>query len=565
MKTSPILIAHLLLIILLSLLARDTYSFHPGQKITNELMEIKMEYQARNFERVIQLGEPYVNNTPNDVDAYLYVALSYYQLKKYSEARSFFKAMLILQPNNLDGISGLVRTLIALEDYNQALIAVDQGLLYFSNDQTLLDYRQKLLLLIHTKDTEHTLEVVNLAIKSILPRIYYLDKSDSLFPQPIKQTEAEPFPNKEKVIKEVLDIKEVRKWYKEGNYRKVITEATPYLLNYPNDSDIRLYLAFSYYKIKDNTAAVKNFKMILETTPDYKEAQTGLLRSSSQLKIKNKLLLKDTNKKIRDKRRVVVKKFRIKTLPPVETESVSIGDKPHWNLIATSLNSMVTNPDQVWDWSSLLLYRKNQYGSFGGGINYANRLGRDDIQGMINFQPKLSNKVWLDLTYAGANNPYLFPNVILKGEIFALLTPSIQVSLGDDYRKINGRTYFNTLLGSAGIYVENYFISFSPKYYRPNAGSCSTLYTITGTRYSNENPNKFLSLVFSWGTSPDLFDLVTVNFIRVRERIIFIQGQQPLNDKFFIIYGAGFEEQVFPNGLKRTLSYGNMGLKFRFA
>jgi len=51
----------------------------------------------------------------------------------------------------------------------------------------------------------------------------------------------------------------------------------------------------------------------------------------------------------------------------------------------------------------------------------------------------------------------------------------------------------------------------------------------------------------------------------VRERIIFIQGQQPLNDKFFIIYGAGFEEQIFPNGLKRTLSYGNMGLKFRFA
>jgi len=72
---------------------------------------------------------------------------------------------------------------------------------------------------------------------------------------------------------------------------------------------------------------------------------------------------------------------------------------------------------------------------------------------MINLQPKISNKVWLDLTYAGANNPYLFPNIVLKGEIFALLTPSIQLSLGDDYRKINGRTYFNTLLGSAGIYV----------------------------------------------------------------------------------------------------------------
>lgn len=392
-----------------------------------------------------------------------------------------------------------------------------------------------------------------------------------------------------------LDLTTIKSNYKQGNFQQVIEDGHHLLKKHPNDADAQLFIALSYYQLKNYSKAESNFKSILKTYPHYKDASLGLIRTdiaqkkyddairvihTSETQYPNDPALLNAKNKVnylRNKNRMIDKP-KSKTTTQSELnhgvpQLISTGKAatmafptvaPYWELTAYTLNASVNTPPNVWDWSSVYLYRKNQYGAFGGAVNYANRFGQSVSQLLLNAQPKITDKLWLDVGYANANNPTLLPDDTIFGEVYGIVGNSVELSLGDSYKKIE-HTYFNTYTGSIGKYISNYYFSFRPNHYVPKSGPKSTLYTVRARRYGVDNPAQYFGIGYSAGTSPDLYDLLTVTFFRVRENIIFVEGQQPITNSFAFIYGAGYETQKYPNAFVRRLPYMNIGVKLAIA
>lgn len=383
-----------------------------------------------------------------------------------------------------------------------------------------------------------------------------------------------------------VDLSTIKASYKEKKYQQVIRDGGSLLAAHPNDVDVQLYVGLSYYQLKQLSTAQTYFTSILKTHPDYSDAISALARTKAAQQASHK---KDTaashtkhiNKhslKIKDRAHDLKKKphhvhdLRKKIRADYKSANQSDGDqsiryRPHFELTGFTSNANVTHgvtrPDTIWDWSSVSLYRKSEYGAFGVGVNYANRQSYGAPQVYINAQPNITENIWLDLTYAQANKPNIYPDNTVVGEGYFALGKGYELSAGEGYRKIRN-TYFNTITGSLGSYLGNYYFSFRPQYFAPKAGPDSLLYTLKARRYSEENPDQYIGLVFATGTSPDLFDLLTVTFFKVKNNIFLFEGQQPINDYLLFLYGGGYETQKFPNDFIRRLGYGNIGLKLRF-
>jgi YaiO family outer membrane protein len=430
----------------------------------------------------------------------------------------------------------------------------------------------------------------------------------------------------ENIAKEIpgkVDLISIKKIYYEKDYPSVIKLGENYLNQYPADVDVKLFIGLSYYQLKQYGKAGNYFKEILLKYPDYKEARMGLIRNylaekkineainsintgleqnnndADYLTLKTRcLLLKKQNSNalvtvnhllsvkpsskegielkknitfiINNERKInkasIQKKKKIKLLSIKNSkpkQEKKIRDKPHFVIGAYASNMDVNRPDQIWNISSIYLYRKNEYGAFGGAINRTRRNSRDAAQGYINFQPKLGDNLWFDLGYGKANNPNLFPDDLWLGEVFAKLTKAIIISGGANYKKI-ARTNLNTMTGSISTYLGYYYLSIRPIHFVPKAGPKSTLYQVKARKYY-DNPDKYIGFVLSSGTSPDLFDLLTVSFFKVKDNIFLFEGQQPVNDMLAFQYGTGYETQKFPNGFKRKFLYLNVGIKVRAA
>ncbi|WP_133131249.1 YaiO family outer membrane beta-barrel protein [Legionella yabuuchiae] len=255
--------------------------------------------------------------------------------------------------------------------------------------------------------------------------------------------------------------------------------------------------------------------------------------------------------------------FCLITLSVQAKESDSIRDKSHFELTASTLNAQVNSPNEIWDFSSLFFYHKSQYGSFGGSANFSSRLNNSAWQTYLNAIPNLTEKFWLDLGYGFSNTPELFPNDLVKGEAFAKITDTIVISGGNTYNKIE-ESYFNTYTASIAKYIGYYYLGFRPYHFVPKTGPKSTLYRFEAKKFW-ENPDKYVGVYFSTGTSPDLFDLLTFEFFKVKNNILMLEGQQPISDKLLFKLGAGLETQKFPNDFLRRLYYFNFAIKLRMA
>lgn len=402
----------------------------------------------------------------------------------------------------------------------------------------------------------------------------------------------EPFSQAKDVVYQQTsaNLASIKARYKQKKFQEVVNNGHDYLKIYPNDSDVQLFVALSYYQMKQFPEAIHQFKSILKRHPHYLDARYGLIRSHiankqySQAQAlvykglkenpKDKVLLNfKFNSKTPDhasfpvvktvkKRHLYSKPLNLLKVPKQKNGHVE-PDLPYYELTAFTLNAAINNAQgSIWDWSSVFLYRKSAKGAYGIGVNYANRQGIGDPQILFNAQPKLNEKVWFDLSYAYANNPYLFPNNRLFAEGYAKIEKTIVLSVGEQYNQIENK-YFNAYTGSIAKYLGNYYLSFRPTHFVPKSGPRSTLYSFKIRKYSDDDPNQFIGILFASGYSPDLFDLLSVDFIKVKNNIFLIEGLQSINKKIAFIYGSGYETQTFPNRFIRRLTYLNIGLKLR--
>ncbi|HEM0360561.1 TPA: YaiO family outer membrane beta-barrel protein, partial [Legionella pneumophila] len=500
------------------------------------LSSIKESYSQKKYQQTLINGQNYLKTYPNDSDVQLFIALSYYQLKRYPEAINNFKSILNRHPNYQDALYGLIRSNIAYKQYQEAQVLIQNGLHQYPDDLVLLEFKLRI------KTTMNTTQ-------------------ESLSISPTQESTS-------------LNLSSIKTSYTQKKYQQTLINGQNYLKTYPNDSDVQLFVALSYYQLKRYPEAINNFKSILNRHPNYQDALYGLIRSNIAYKQyqEAQVLVQQGLRKDPGDLMLVDFKLKIKTIinQPQEFSSVQKkikkltssapqpsnllkkkidevqADLPYYELTAFTINADVNKPDSIWDWSSVFLYRKSKQGAYGVGVNYANRQGTGDPQVLFNAQPKLNDSVWLDLSYAYANNPNLFPKNKVFAEGYAKLGKTVVLSVGDQYNQIENK-YFNAYTGSIAKYVGNYYLSFRPTHFVPKSGPKSTLYTVKVRKYSDTEPNQYIGVILASGYSPDLYDLLSVDFIKVKNSIFWIEGLQSISKKLAFIYGSGYEIQVFPN------------------
>lgn len=355
--------------------------------------------------------------------------------------------------------------------------------------------------------------------------------------------------------------------FRSNNYSQAIEVTEKGLLIEPDNVEL-LYLKAKTLTLQHKKSeAVKVLKDVLKKQTDYAPAQTLLKNLQKKEDKKSNEAIKKTEKIAKhqfypteatpQKTYIDVNKQKI---PNATSEANKT--KPSYVAGIFTDSMVVNNPKQVWNLSNLYAYRLTRYGSFGASVNFASRYNLNAAQLELNAIPKINKRLSLDLGYAHANKPELFANNLERAELYAYLPHGVEGSFGGSHRQIS-HFILNTLTGSMGKYINSYYIYFRPIYFSPGSGPTSTFYKFGIRRYGDPD-GQYIGLVFGDGTSPDLTNLLTVDFIKVKNRYFLFEGQQPLNKLFAFQYGLGYEDLRYPNNFLRTLIHVNLGIKMGY-
>lgn len=222
-----------------------------------------------------------------------------------------------------------------------------------------------------------------------------------------------------------------------------------------------------------------------------------------------------------------------------------------------------TSPYSYWDFTNLYYTRATDFGMILGSLNYASRFGMSAFQGAAEGIINFSEKFYLDVNLAYANNLNLFPDWTVGAEGYISVLPDLQVSFGDLYKAVTPR-YFNTYTFSLQKYYADYLFIFRPYFYVPNTGEDSILYTVSARKYFDSTDHNIV-VTLGYGITPDLADLQSIDFITIKQRSVAVDYQFPLmNHRLVADVGLSYENQRFPSGFIRQLSGINAGLRARF-
>jgi YaiO family outer membrane protein len=230
----------------------------------------------------------------------------------------------------------------------------------------------------------------------------------------------------------------------------------------------------------------------------------------------------------------------------------------------SSTNEFVSDLRQNWDYSQLHLSRDTDLGTLTARVTYAHRQHEGAYQKEVEFVPVITPYLFFDLYYAHANAPALFPEDTLAAEVYGTIPKVATLSVGEYSAHILGDIAFKRTTTSISRDIGNNWLAFRVNHYVPNLGQNSTLY-IANFRHYFHNLDCFFSITGGWGKSPDLADLLTTNFIVIKNRFIFVNFRFPLFDNRLLVdIGADYQNWKYPTNLDRSLTGGTLGLSYRF-
>jgi YaiO family outer membrane protein len=374
-----------------------------------------------------------------------------------------------------------------------------------------------------------------------------------------------------------IDLQAIKQRYQAKKYSQVITLSKAYLKQHANDVDVKLYLGLAYYQTKNNEKSVLILNSALSGFPDYLEIRVALINNyiAQRNYLQAQVLINEGLRRKTGRVELLQLKEKIASIQKTDEQKLFKGSpKKHQgkNNVPNYLNEIggytsvidVEPPLQTWNYSSLYFNRKLKNLSYGMAINYAKR-ATDAEQIWWALAPKITQNSWLDLNYAYSDKPEIFPNHLVSGEFYYEILQELTVSGGGMYRKI-ATTYLSSYTASIAKTIKQYTLSFRPIYFQPKSGPNSTLYRFHLRRYMDEsNQDAYIGLIYLTGTSPDLFDLLTVNFFNVKEQIFLVECQFAVTNSLLLGLGGGYETQRFLLHRKRNLTYLNLGIKYKFA
>ncbi len=504
-------------------------------------------FHADQSEKAIALATHYLNNHPTDGDTRLLLGQFYFQTQQYAKARHEFNQVLAQTPHYIDAALGLINIELLEKNYQTALEITDQSLVINPIDPDL-QKRQSDLSALLAQNEKLAASKPKITVKTNAPSL----KTQTLTPE----------------------YQRLEQLYVAGAQQEAIQQAHYYLNKHPKDGDVRLKLGAFYFDRKEYANARKELLIVLQQTPTYVDARITLINidlathaHGNALALVNQgLIYNPSNGLLQTKKKQILAASAPR---PAKIKPVVVEKKPVQNLNEIGVyqqNYYISDVRSVWDYSTLYYGRQTKLGKVYGKVNYNSRLSHDAFQAEIEAYPKINKFTYLDIDVAFANEPNLFPNQMYGLEAYITPNGLYDFSLGGKANVINSLHQYYLLTGtfSANLDHERNRVTFRPYFFIPNSGSSSTLYTLNLRHYVTA-PHYYVGCIVGLGTSPDLANLETIDFIVVQNKLINPYINFPLFDNQLLVnLSALFQQQNFPNNRVRNWSGGSLGLSWFF-
>jgi YaiO family outer membrane protein len=466
----------------------------------------------------------YLKINPKDLDIELILGLIYFQQKHYEQAETHLKDVLIQKPDYTDARVGLIKVKLAQNKLPEAESLLQQGLSLESKHQDLL-----------------------------------------LLKKQIASIKAPPRKKKEKVrIRKIIrpemqDLIQATNAMDQKNYKKARIILKRLIAQYPNESTFRIALAELYLRQHKDMKALFLVKKGLKNKP----YEIDLLMEAGKIHT----ILRQYSLAARDYQKIEKFSPQNKKIQGPLAEINSISPRYTYGLNEVGIwsdNAYVSDVHSIWDYSGVYYSRDTSFGRAIARLNYASRFDEDALQYELGFSPRFNRNIYMDLGMGFSNEPAIFPNKFFIGEGYVNVFNFFELSGGGKYAKI-AQTYLATYTGSFSIYPGKYWFSFRPYYFVPKGNkNTSILYTLRARRYFGTDDH-YLGLGAGSGRSPDLADLLTVNFFVIKNDYVNINYSFPIFKHHIIVeLGAGYQRWQYPFSLVRKLYDGSILFKYRF-
>lgn len=506
---------------------------------TTPLQQLKALRARGQLDKAIALGKNHLKAYPKDVDVMLILGLLFYQKKEFTEATQYLNRVLAISPHYMDAKFALINLALAQKQLTQAAALIRQAAKQAPNDPQITPFKKRL-----------------------------------------------------KEMQQQDKIMRLETAYKKGDYNQATTMAIQYLTIYPSDETIRLRLGQIYLAQKKYHQAKIEFQTILAQNPKNKEAYLALIdeelaaehNAQAQLLITKGLKLFPNDPDFLGRRATLyfsqhmygrsayVNKKIIAQYPQNSAAREQLKEiaqiSPHYlyglnEVGANSEVDYISDLHEVWQYSTVYFNHDAPWGLASFNLNNTTRFGVTASQGAFNLFPVANNHLYFRLTGAYANEPLLFPTYVAGGEGYVSTKP-VELSLGGNYSYILPSIAFTQYTGSISKEWGKYWVGFRPNHYVPQHGKQSTLYTGTLIRYFGPK-DTYLKLMFGSGTTPDLANLTTVDFIVIKNNFVTLSTQFPIiNHALLLNIGGDYQHWVFPSSRIRNISGITIGLNYRF-
>lgn len=509
--------------------------------IPSPIAKMKELREQNKPDAAITIGKKYLKTYPKDADVMYFIGLSYYQKQDFKQANNYLEQALAISPNYLDVKVAIIQVAIAEKNFKKSAKLLQE-------------------------------------LKGQKPYNHHLQKLQIALNKAIYQAK----------------IDKVNQAMQKKHYQHAKFLAEKLLTANPNDNEVRLKLAIIYYQLKNYPESATEYRKVLASSPNSKPARIGLIntelargRDREALVIAEDALASDPYDP-----EYIVARNRIfhtrhmhafvaheakRSLSFNEDNEIAISQlqmidqlNPHLThglnaLSADSEIDYISDLKEVWQYTTAAFQRNEKWGALSLSLNNVTRFGTNANQGMINVYPIVNQLLFFRVTGGYANEPVLFPTYTVGGEAYFSGWPA-ELSAGLNYYTILPQLRFLLYTTSISKEIGDYWISFRPNFYRPLSGRNSLLYTLSVIRYF-KSKDTYIRLIGGSGTSPDLANLTTVDFLVIRNNFIVGNIQFPLFDhKLLVRIGGDYQRWVFPqlNNRLRNISGGQIGFTYRF-
>lgn len=474
----------------------------------------------------------YLAKSPNDQDIALLLGLIYLQEKNYTAAAARLTPVLNQTPHYVDARVGLIRIKIAQKDTAAATELLNEGLKITPQDEQLLALKKQLT------TPKATLAKSGTRKKTI-------------------PTTTAKMPKKPVISPQMRDFNQAKTLLAQKNYQAAQRILTRLTTQYPTNSAYRIALADSYLAKGNTMNALLLIRSGLACNPN----NADLLVKAGEI---HRLLGEYA---LADQAYYCLMPAAPKQAQGLLAEVDEISPRYRYGVNEVGMysnNAYVNDLHSIWDYSSLHYSHDTLFGRATGRINYASRQQQNAAQYELNILPRFNRNIYFDVTGAFANEPALFPDVTAASEVYVNFPRFFELSGGAKYAKI-AQTYFNTYTGSFNLYPGYYWVSLRPYYFIPkDRHKHSFLMTAKMRRYFITDDH-YIGFTVGTGRSPDLADLLTVNFIVIRNNFINANYTFPLcHHRLLVDLGLGYQRWQYPSNLIRNLYDGTVGLRYRF-